>query len=114
MTPEYAKELIDGIDPRNEYHMWADFPRRYDPHTVYDALEDIARMHHEYAVQVPVNGHWEYTKDDQYGPEVLRNPRDATWYSSRHDAKTWADLWDDGEESPRIVRRLVTDEEVVG
>lgn len=102
MTPQEAQEWLAVLDEHGDI----------DPDATGDALETITAMRYEYAVQVPVNGHWGYTKNYQYGPEVLRNPRDATWYSSRHAAETWADLWDDGEESPRIVRRLVSDPEV--
>ena len=134
MTPDKARELLENAAPgRWEYKDYTVYTNAGRdvltiPDGVYgmiqeqdgplvaaarDLAELVAGLRYEYAVQVPVNGHWEYTKDDQYGPEVLRNPRDATWYSSRHAAKTWADLWDDGEESPRIVRRLVSEEEVV-
>lgn len=137
MTPDKAKQLLDNATS-GPWQSRGDGPSSGKPHLYVCTCEDrtevaeavgwddapliaaapelaelVAGLRYEYAVQVPVNGHWEYTKDDQYGPEVLRNPRDATWYSSRHAAKTWADLWDDGEESPRIVRRLVSEEEVV-
>ena len=132
MTPEEARELLEAATPgpwdcvgqddeyprvaRDGYQDITNDATNFNAPLIAAApalAETIAGLRYEYAVQVPVNGHWEYTKDDQYGPKVLRNPRDATWYSSRHAAETWADLWDDGEELPRIVHRLVSEPEVV-
>lgn len=112
MTPEYAQELIDGIDPRNEYHMWGYFPRRYDPHTVYDALEDIARMHHEYVVQVTdEDGDW--VGIDDKGLPTYDYGKITRHKSRRAAMEALNDLPFPAMQS-RIVRRLVTDEEVVG
>ena len=98
MTPEDARELLATVEGTDE----AILQEHMDWKDVADALETIAGLRYEYAVQVPVNGHWEYTKDDQYGPEVSRNHRDATWYSGSRVAAIWADLWDDGEETPAL------------
>ena len=130
MTPEKARELLDGDFKTETNPEWVgDVAADYDSfcgpfvratpghEALYDAAHELAEvvagLRYEYAVQVPVNGHWKYTKDEQYGPEVLSNHRDATWYSSRQAAAAWADLWDDGEEEPRIVRRYVSEPEVI-
>lgn len=103
MTPEKARELLDG-----------DFKTETRTELVGDVqAETVAGLRYEYTVQVPVDGQWKYTKDDQYGPELLDNQRNATWYPSLRDAAIWADLWDDGKDTPRIVRRLVSEPEVI-
>ena len=112
MTPEEAKNLIDGIDPRNEYHMWADFQRRYDPHTVYDALETIAGLRYEYAVQVTdKDGSVLYAKSYR----TLSGDIEEAWWQDEPNEKLAEKWW---SKIPacrvRILRRLVADEEVMG
>lgn len=130
MTPEKARELLDGdfkTETRTELvgDVQADFDSFSGAYisatpgheSLYDAADELAEtvagLWYEYTVQVPVDGQWKYTKDDQYGPELLDNQRDATWYPSLRDAAVWADLWDDGKDTPRIVRRLVSEPEVI-
>lgn len=97
MTPEEAKTLIDGIDPRNEYHMWADFQRRYDPHTVYDALHTIAGLVPVYSYDVWCGDHWSPMDYEFTSLEAVRD-----WLSTR-----------ERQAEARIITRLVTEWEVV-
>lgn len=109
MTPEEAKTLIDGIDPRNEYHMWADFQRRYDPHTVYDACETIANMRHEYAIKVQDEPRWLFMKDGH--PRITYDEMWCDTYSEEWEA-AWM-IYQHGDKHPDlkfvIMRRQVTE-----
>lgn len=96
MTPEEAKTLIDGIDPRNEYHMWADFQRRYDPHTVYDALETIAGLAPVYSYDVWCGDHWAPMDHEFDSSQSVRD-----WLSTR-----------ERRAEARIITRMVTEWEV--
>lgn len=97
MTPEEAKNLIDGIDPRNEYHMWADFQRRYDPHTVYDALETIAGLVQVYDYEVQDGDVWHPQAHDFPTLEAAQ-----TWVRERT-----------RRSDARIITRMATEWEVV-
>lgn len=109
MTPEEAQALIDGIDPRNEHHMWADFTHRYDPHTVYDACETIANMRHEYAIKVQDEPRWLCTKGD--APRITYNEAEGDIYSEEWEAAGVIEQY--GKKYPDlkfvIMRRQVTE-----
>lgn len=97
MTPEEARAVIDGIDYDSERDMCGAFQDRYAPYTVYDMAETIAGLRYEYAAQVRVepDGKWHTVTRWQPDPRpVLPKGREL-------------------EPGERIVRRLVSDPEVV-
>lgn len=108
MTPEQARKLIDGIDERDKFDMWEEFPDRYDPYTVYDLAETVAGLRYEYAVQGLDGGEWKFTGFDGKVLEPSESERIAWW----NRAIPKRDIADRGA-GWRIVRRLVSDVEVV-
>lgn len=108
MTPEEAESWLQISD---DYEL--------DLDTVCDALETIASLRYEYAAQVEQNGKKYIITDSIDGPwlcgddfKVFQN-----WYSSRMDAKDYADSWNWNEgkrdgTTARVVRRLVSEPEV--
>lgn len=98
MTPEEARAVIDGIDYDSERDMCGAFQDRYAPYTVYDMAETVANLHYEYAVQV-LDEQWRTLSDAWTSEEAARSRYDAT----------------PGKKTGRvrIVRRLVSDPEVV-
>lgn len=101
MTPEEAKSWLQTT---GDYE--------FAEETVIDALKTIAGLHYEYAVQVTdEDGDW--VGIDAKGLPTYDYGK-ITWHKSRRAAmESLNDLPFPAMQS-RIVRRLVTDEEVVG
>lgn len=131
MTPEHARELLDGRTPSPWWWCETDYPEVTVYHEKYgiiaksvdieeadlictapDLAELVAGMHYEYAVQVgDEDGDW-VGIDDKGLPTYDYGK--ITWHKSRRAAmQSLNDLPFPAMQS-RIVRRLVTDEEVVG
>lgn len=111
MTPEMARELIDGIDFYYQHQMWAEFPKRYEPYAVYELAELVAGLRYEYAVQVPHPlGGWSYIIIDSETDEHSMTPHAhwADWEDNLNDANCLAESL----ERARVVRRLVGEPEV--
>lgn len=95
-TPKEAHSHIKGLDRASKQDVWGKFPDRYDDWDAFDAFLTIANMRWEYIVQEDV-GYW----------RVLGTPFDDL-------TETQDFLEMKREDAPmRIVRRLVTDVEVV-
>ena len=85
-TPKEASSTIKGLE-RNQHDIWGEFHNRYDDWDAFDAFLTIAKMRWEYIVQEDF-GYWR-----DVGFPFLEMER---------------------EDAPmRIVRRLVSAEEVV-
>lgn len=118
MTPEEARGLIDGIDYDSERDMWGAFQDRYDPYTVYDMAETVADMRYEYAAQVRrgTASPWLYVLSNGH---FSKRGSTSVWCKRRvgcenaiRSALKRKDVGADTVEF-RIVRRLVSDPEVV-
>lgn len=112
MTPEEARELVlavDNSDPSilSELMDWKE---------VLEALETIAGLHYEYAVQVPVDGAteplWKYVvRVDTHGVILTQYGHMARWEDTLQEAAQYA--LNHNLAGHRIVRRLAGDPEVV-
>lgn len=79
-----------------------------------DLAEVVANLRYEYAVQVEMSdGEWHFT-DDEFYPFGTPEPRHAEW-QTKTGAEELYDSFveDDGPKHIRIVRRLVSESEVV-
>lgn len=95
-TPKEARDHIKGLDRTSKQDVWGTFPDRYDDWDAFDAFLTIAKMRWEYIVQEDV-GYW----------RAIGTPFDDL-------AEAQAFLEMKREDAPmRIVRRLVSAEEVV-
>lgn len=130
----FTTETIEG-DPREVKNVRSNDPR-YDGHLAYsadyegtteidpDAIELIAAapalaklvasLRYEYAVQVEMSdGEWHFT-DDEFYPFGTPEPRHAEWQTKTGAEDLYASfVEDDGPKHIRIVRRLVSESEVV-
>ena len=113
MIPEDARGYIDGLSFGSKQDVWGEFPNRYDHWDAFEAFATIAGLRYEYAVQVVWGKNVTYAyKDDtgkgQFGPL-------AVWSWTRGDAAEFvAGLKDfTPHTTARVVRRLVSDPEVV-
>ena len=84
-----------------------------------DLAELVAGMHYEYAAQVEHDGRKKIVTDSDNGLCLLGdiNSEMQDWHRDRTDAQDYADCWNSHYSkrtgaTARIVRRLVTDEEV--
>lgn len=102
MTPEQARKLLDTIDA-------LDIADLKDPED-FDALETIAGMRTEYAVQNRVGDKWLYEGDDGRNLAPYDSHRIAWW----PDPIPQSDIADRGEGMARIVRRYVTAPQPLG
>lgn len=95
-TPKEAHSHIKGLDRESKQDVWGEFHNRYDDWDAFDAFLTIANMRWEYIVQEDV-GYW----------RVLGTPFDGL-----AEAQDFLEM--EREDAPmRIVRRLVSTEEVV-
>lgn len=109
MSPQEANELlakVKGSDP-------SALAELMDWKEVAEALETIANLCHEYAVQLQMSdGEWHFT-DDEYYPFGTPEPRHAEWQTKTGAEELYASfVEDDGPKHIRIVRRLVSESEV--
>lgn len=115
MTPEEAREWLCGLEEADENDL-QDFVGWKE---VADALETIANLRTEYAVQVPVatavpgEPVWRFfvRRGTNGGAILTAVPGLAKWETSQRDAKKRAELHE--LTGYRIVRRLVSESEVV-
>lgn len=136
MTPEEARALLDGATP-GPWQVRGDGPANRQLHVcdceeraeVAESVtwenapliaaapalaELVAGMRYEYAVQVEMSdGEWHFT-DDEFYPFGTPEPRHAEW-QTKTGAEELYDSFveDDGPKHIRIVRRLVSESEVV-
>ena len=95
-TPKEAHAHIKGLDRESKQDVWGTFPDRYDDWDAFDAFLTIAKMRWEYIVQEDF-GYW---RDVGFPFDDLAEAQDF--------------LEMEREDAPmRIVRRLVSTEEVV-
>ena len=96
ITPKEASSTIKGLDRTSKQDVWGKFPDRYDDSDAFDAFLTIANMRWEYIVQEDF-GYW----------------RDIGFpFDDLAEAQAFLELeWEDAP--MRIVRRLVSDVEVV-
>ena len=95
-TPKEASSTIKGLDRASKQDVWGTFPDRYDDSDAFDAFLTIAKLRWEYIVQEDV-GYW----------RVLGTP-----FDDLEEAQGFLEM--KREDAPmRIVRRLVSDVEVV-
>lgn len=95
-TPKEAHSHIKGLDRTDQMDVWGTFPDRYDDSDAFDAFLTIAKMRWEYIVQEDA-GYW----------RVLGTP-----FDDLEEAQAFLEM--KREDAPmRIVRRLVSTEEVV-
>ena len=94
-TPKEASSTIKGLE-RNQHDIWGEFHNRYDDWDAFDAFLTIAKMRCEYIVQEDF-GYW----------------RDVGFpFDDLEEAQDFLEM--EREDAPmRIVRRLVSAEEVV-
>lgn len=98
MTPEEARGYIDGLSFDSKQDVWGEFPNRYDHWDAFEAFATIAGLRYEYAVQV---------RDERWrtlGDAWTSEPEARARYSATPGKNTGR---------VRIVRRLVSDPEVV-
>lgn len=110
MTPQEAQELlakVKGSDP-------SALAELMDWKEVAEALETIANLCHEYAVQLQMSdGAWHFT-DDEYYPFGTLEPRHVEWQTKTGAEEFHASFVEDcGPKHFRIVRRLTSEPEVV-
>lgn len=108
-APEQAQDLLSKIEGTDasmlQAHMnWKDVAK---------ALETIAGLHYEYAVQVKMSsGGWRYTDEEQY-PFGGESPCSVMWSPQDYAEEMLESFVElDGREYVRIVRRLAGDVEV--
>ena len=110
MSPEEARGLLAHMEGTDAAVLMA----HMDWKDVADALETIANLRYEYAVQVKMrSGEWHYTDEEQY-PFGGESPCSVMWSPQGYAEEmleSFAEL--DGREYLRIVRRLVSHAEVV-
>lgn len=94
--PRGARSHIEGLDRTSKQDVWGTFPDRYDDSDAFDAFLTIANMRWEYIVQEDF-GYW---RDVGFPFDDLAEAQDFL-EMEREDAPV------------RIVRRLVSDVEVV-
>ena len=116
MTPVEAQALLDKIKGTDAaalqaYMDWKD---------VSVALPTIAEMHYQYAAQVEKNGHKYIITDSDEGHWLCGDDHRILqdWHKDYKDAEDYAYTWNRWEgkrdgTTARIVRRLVSDVEVV-
>lgn len=94
-TPKEAHAHIKGLE-RNQHDIWGEFHNRYDDWDAFDAFLTISKMRWEYIVQEDF-GYW----------------RDVGFpFDDLEEAQAFLEM--EREDAPmRIVRRLVSTEEVV-
>ena len=128
MTPEKARELLDGRTPSPWWWCETDYPEVTVYHEKYgiiaksvdieeadlictapDLAELVAGMHYEYAVQNDRYGEWLY---DTTQHATTKDPTIAMWWDDLEDARDEARTCYNGCNT-RIVSRLVGEPEVV-
>lgn len=110
MTPQEADELLARVKDSDPSAL----AELMDWKEVAEALETIANLRHEYAVQLQMSdGEWHFT-DDEFYPFGTPEPRHAEWQTKTGAEELYASfVEDDGPKHIRIVRRLVSESEVV-
>ena len=128
MTPEKARELLDGRTPSPWWWCETDYPEVTVFHEKYgiiaksvdieeadlictapDLAELVAGMHYEYAVQHDRYGEWLYETTRH---STTKDPTIAMWWDDLEDARDEARTCYNGCNT-RIVSRLVGEPEVV-
>ena len=128
MTPEKARELLDGRTPSPWWWCETDYPEVTVYHEKYgiiaksvdieeadlictapDLAALVAGMHYEYAVQHDRYGEWLYETTRH---ATTKDPTLAMWWDDVEDARDEARTCYNGCNT-RIVRRLVGESEVV-
>lgn len=126
VTPELARELLAEAYPEPRFvDEWTAEEVDLRPVTVTAELvplveaapalaELVANLRYEYAVQVQMSdGEWHFT-DDEFYPFGTPEPRHAEWQTKTGAEELYASfVEDDGPKHIRIVRRLVSESEVV-
>ena len=116
MTPDMARELLDTArQEAGDGQRPVTVAAKYAPlaEAAYALAETVANLHYEYAVQNAETGAW--LREDVNGLILyMKNPLVADWGTDREEAEKYA-AWIAGETltEHRVVRRLVSDVEVV-
>lgn len=108
MTPKEAAGYVNGIDHSDEAQGILD---NADVTRIESLLATIARMTWEYGVLCLVEGDvWRYARD---GMLITALDYEATWLPTLEEAQEYAERRRRSAKATRIVRRLVSDAEVV-
>ena len=116
MNPEKAQELLDIANRgAGDGQRPVTVAAKYAPlaEAAYALAQTVANLHYEYAVQNAETGAW--LREDVNGLILyMKNPLVADWGTDREEAEKYA-AWIAGETltEHRVVRRLVSDVEVV-